>query len=167
MPEQETLQEEQDDDLISDEEIEIDFDFDALSSELDDLLFEQDLVEETPKKEPNTVEEKEQSILEDSPESKKKQLNPIPLEEQKENDVIENKSHEKSTIQVQWDDNALNTYLYVSEPEQENDFFDVGRDNFFSTLAYAMEGGGDFFEQSEHIVIENDPYSFYNPMFEP
>ena len=43
----------------------------------------------------------------------------------------------------------------------------MGRDNFFSTLAFTMEGGGDFFiEEESTIVIENDPYAFYEAMFE-
>ena len=73
---------------------------------------------------------------------------------------------ERSKVHVEWDDHDLNAYLYDAEPEKDNNFFDVGRDNFFSTLAYAMEGGGDFFEQDVHVIVENDPYAFYEAMFE-
>lgn len=105
---------------------------------------------------------------------------PFELEEilvsRSSHDVVEQKLSEKasepkdlserSKVHVEWDDHDLNAYLYDAEPEKDNNFFDVGRDNFFSTLAYAMEGGGDFFEQDVHVIVENDPYAFYEAMFE-
>ena len=50
----------------------------------------------------------------------------------------------KKTSTTDFDPNSdpLNKYLY--DEDKDDNFFDVGRDNFFSTLAFAMEGGGDF-----------------------
>ena len=71
------------------------------------------------------------------------------------------------TLDFDPNSDPLNKYLYDGDEEKDDDFFDVGRDNFFSTLAFAMEGGGDFFtEETSSIVVENDPYAFYEPMFE-
>ena len=69
-------------------------------------------------------------------------------------------------INPPWENDPLNEYLYDQE-SQNTDFFELETDNFFSTLAYAMDGEGDFFKEQTTIQkVENDPYGFYEAMFE-